>query len=130
MLKTCELFAEEHNLKFSTHANPIKCKTKCIAFLHRERDLGAVELCGVPLPWVSGGVHLGNHISNKYDGMRQDIKVKRANFINKNIELNQEFNFCHPSTKVKMNHIYNFHFTGSSLWDLFSREAIMLENTY
>ena len=80
--------------------------------------------------WVSGGVHLGNHVSNSYDGMRHDIKVKRANFINKNIELNQEFSFCHPSTKVKMNHIYNFHFTGSSLWDLFSREAIMLENSW
>ena len=48
----------------------------------------------------------------------------------KNIELNQEFHFCHPSTKVKMNSIYNFYFTGSSFWDLFSREAIMLENSW
>ena len=62
--------------------------------------------------------------------MRQDICVKRANFINKNIELNQEFQFSHPSTKVKLKGIYNFHFTGSAIWDLFSREAIMLENTW
>ena len=62
--------------------------------------------------------------------MRQDVKVKRANFINKNIELNQEFSFSHPLTKVKMNLIFNFHFTGSPLWDLFSREAIMLENSW
>ena len=61
--------------------------------------------------------------------MRQDVKVKRTNFINKNIELNQEFSFSHPLTKVKMNLIFNFHFTGSPLWDLFSREAIMLENS-
>ena len=29
-----------------------------------------------------------------------------------------------------MNLIYNFHFTGSPLWDLFSREATMLENSW
>ena len=89
-----------------------------------------VELCGDPLPWVDGGVHLGNHIKNSCDGMRQDIKVKRANFIGKNIDLNQEFFLSHPLTKIKMNLIYNFHFTGSSLWNLFSREAIMLENSW
>ena len=26
--------------------------------------------------------------------------------------------------------IFNFHFTGSPLWDLFSREAVMLENSW
>ena len=62
--------------------------------------------------------------------MAQDIKVKRARFISKNNELNQEFWFSHPSTKLKVNLIYNFHFTGSVLWDLFSKEAIMLENSW
>ena len=33
MLDICESFAKEHNLKSSTDANPIKCKTKCISFL-------------------------------------------------------------------------------------------------
>ena len=87
-------------------------------------------LCGDPLPWVGGGVHLGNHLSNKTEGMRHDIKVKRANYISKNIDLNQEFSFSHPLTKVKMNLIFNFHFTGSPLWDLFSRKAVMLENSW
>ena len=62
--------------------------------------------------------------------MTQDIKVKRANFIDKNITLNQEFHFSHPSTKVKINQIYNLHFTGSVMWDLFSKEAVMLENSW
>jgi hypothetical protein len=84
----------------------------------------------VPLPWVKAGKHLGNNITNSCDGMKQDIKIKRAAFIDKNNELNQEFAFAHPLTKVKMNNIFNFHFTGSPLWDLFSREAIMLENTW
>ena len=96
----------------------------------KPRDPGVIELCGDPLPWVPGGIHLGNNISTKMEGMRQDIKIKRAAFIQKNIDLNQEFQVCHPSTKVKMNRIYNFHFTGSPLWDLFSREAIMLENSW
>ena len=130
MVKVCEEYASEHNLKFSIDANPVKCKTKCIAFLNKEKNHGAVELGGVPLPWVDGGLHLGNHLSNKVNGMVQDLKVKRANFISKNIDLNQEFSFCHPATKVKLNQIYNFHFTGSPLWDLFSKEAKMLENSW
>ena len=107
----------------------MKCKTKCIAFLRKKKDIGDVELGGVHLPWVDGGLHLGNTLSNCSNGMRRDIKVKRAKFINKNIDLNQEFNFCHPSTKVKMNLIYNFDFTGSPVWDLFSSDTIMLENS-
>ena len=30
MVKVCEEYASEHNLKFSIDANPVKCKTKCI----------------------------------------------------------------------------------------------------
>jgi hypothetical protein len=54
-----------------------------------------IELCGDPLPWVPGGIHLGNNISTKMEGMRQDIKIKRAAFIQKNIDLNQEFQVSH-----------------------------------
>ena len=92
-----------------------------------KRELEPVVLGGVPLPWVDGGLHLGNHIQNSCHGMSQDPKIKRAAFINKNIVLNQEFNFCHPSAKVRMKEIYNLHFTGRVIWDLFSKEALMLE---
>ena len=130
MILTCEQYASEHNLKFSTNPIPSKCKTKCMAFQNKEKEHGDVKLGGVPLPWVEGGLHLGNHIKNSCKGMTQDIKVKRANFIDKNITLNQEFHFSHPSTKVKINQIYNLHFTGSVMWDLFSKEAVMLENSW
>ena len=89
MIQVCENYASEHNLKFSIDPNPVKCKKKCIAFLRKERDLEPVVLGGVPLPWVDGGLHLGNNISNKVIGMTQDIKVKRASFIAKNIDLNK-----------------------------------------
>ena len=87
MLETCEQYAAEHNLKFSTNENPSKCKTKCIAFQNHDEPLHG----GVPLPWVDGGLHIGNNLHNKARGMEKDIKIKHAKFINKNIELNQEF---------------------------------------
>ena len=130
MLTICEEYAEIHNLKFSTDANPLKCKTKCIAFLGRDRPLKQVVLCGNHLPWVNNGKHLGNTIENNINGMKMDIKQKRAKFIAKNNELNQEFHFAHPKTKIELNRIYNGHFTGSPLWDLFSRETEMLCNSW
>ena len=62
--------------------------------------------------------------------MAKDIKVKRANYIQKNNDIMQEFYFAHPSTKFHLNMVYNSHFSGSSLWDLFGREVEMLENTW
>ena len=80
--------------------------------------------------WVTSAKHLGITIENKIDGMKKDILVKRAAFIHKNNEINQEFHFSHPNTKIKINSIYNSHFTGSNLWNLFSREAVMVENSW
>ena len=46
MLKVCEKYAEDHNLKFSIDGNPNKSKTKCMAYLHKERELRNLTLCG------------------------------------------------------------------------------------
>ena len=64
--------------------------------------------------------------SRKYDydastGMQEDVFEKRAAYISKNNELLQKFHFAHPSTFVNVNNIYNTHFYGSTLWNLFSR---------
>ena len=82
------------------------------------------------LPWVTSFTHLGCKIENKLDGMKKDIKEKRARFIQKNNEICQEFNFAHPNTKANLNWIYNSHFTGSPTWDLFCKEAEMLYSTW
>ena len=47
--------------------------------------------------------------------MQQDMKQKRAQFITKNNDLLQEFSFAHPDSILKMNQIYNTHFTGKHL---------------
>ena len=58
------------------------------------------------------------------------MKEKRARYISRNIEINQEFHFAHPKTKFKVNMIWNSHFSGHVLWDLFCREAEMVENPW
>ena len=130
MLNTCAEYAESHNLQFSTDPNPSKCKTKLMAFLKKPRELPQLLLCGNPLPWVSQLKHLGNTISNSMDGNQLDIKIKSARYVDKNISLNQEFYFAHPETKVKVNNIYNNHFTGSQLWKLGSKELGKFESIY
>ena len=52
--------------------------------------------------------------------MKKNIQIKRARYIQKNIGINQEFKFAHPNTRFHLNTIYNSHFSGSSLWDVFS----------
>ena len=68
--------------------------------------------------------------TNKIDGLKHEVMVKRAMFIGRNNEIRQEYCFAHPITKFKINAIYNSHFTGSPVWDLFSHEAEILENTW
>ena len=53
------------------------------------------------------------------DGCEEDAKVKNAMYVEKNIDLNQEFYFAHSDAKLAINKIYNSHFSGSPLWDLF-----------
>ena len=36
MLSTCEEYAQEYNLQFSTYINPSKSKTKCMAFVKQK----------------------------------------------------------------------------------------------
>ena len=87
-------------------------------------------LCGNPLPWVSSLKHLGTKVSNTIDGCQQDLKQKNAIYIDKNCTLDQEFYFAHPTVKLKLNTIYNCHFSGSQVWNLFSQGALSLEGTY
>ena len=94
MLKICEEYAALHDLKFSTEANPRKCKTKCITFLNRRRELPDLKLSGNSLPWVASGKHLGVTLDEKNDGLKYDMMRKRAQYISKNNEILQEFRFC------------------------------------
>ena len=130
MMKTISEYAIEHNLRFSTDPDPRKCKTKVMAFLKKPRVLPQVFLGQVALPWVSQCKHLGNTVQNVSDGFQEDMKVKRARYISKNVEINQEFHFAAASTRVQVNKIWNTHFYGSPLWNLFSPGAERMIGSY
>ena len=131
MLDVCERYAKQHNLKFSTDQNPQKSKTKCLAFLQRGRQLRNLKLCDNILPWVETCKHLGTRIYNTPGSiLNRDIREKRAQYIQRNNELMQEFHFAHCTMKAKINSIFNSHFYGSVLWDLFGKEAEMTFNTW
>ena len=130
MIDTCVEYASKHNLVFSTNDDPKKSKTKCMSFLQKKRPLKDMTLYGKKLPWVDYFRHLGNTIVNNIDGMSQDILEKRAQYIAKNNELVQEFSFAYPSTKCLINNIFNTHFTGSSIWNLFNSASQKLEKSW
>ena len=99
-------------------------------FLLRKRELRNLNLCGNELPWVSTGKHLGMRLENDGDIFQQDIREKRARYIRGNNQLMQEFAFADCPTKIFINNVYNSHHYGSVLWDLYSREAEMVYNTW
>ena len=129
MIDTCSDYAKTHNLSFSTHEDPKRSKTKCIAFRRRKEELGSLELNGKSLPWVNSVKHLGTTITDD-NTMSQDILEKRAIYISKNNELLQELHFGHPKTKIWVNQVYNTSFYGAPLWDASSKEYEKLEKTW
>ena len=62
--------------------------------------------------------------------MNHDIMEKRAQFIAKNNELNQEFYYAHPDTKIWINKIYNSSFYGAPLWDMSCKNLVKLEKSW
>ena len=132
MLKIAEDYANEHKIAFSTDTNPDKSKTKGILFCKDPpaRLPAPVLLNGNPLPWVSSGKYLGNRLTGNQNGYQKDVTEKRAQFIRKNAELNQEFYFAHPAVKSQINHIYNSSFTGSVLWDLQGEKTKQIVNSW
>ena len=130
MIDTSSNFMKSHNLSFSTNPDPRKCKTKCMAFLKKDRDITPLQMNGDDLPWVTSAKHLGTKVENKIDGMAKDLMEKRAQFINRNNELTQEFRFAHPHTIIKTNNIFNTSLYGCVLWDLFATDAKRLEKTW
>ena len=99
MLKTCEEFAAESNIKFSTNSDPKLSKSKVIYMTGTKTT--AVEkpatqfLCGRPLPWVSRGDHLGIAL-HESGQLNQDCREKRAHYINKSAKIREMFKFAHP----------------------------------
>ena len=88
-----------------------------------------MKLNGKALPWVSSLSHLGSTITDDCR-MHQDTLEKRAIYISRNNELNQEFYFSHLKTKVWANDRFNTCFYGSPLWEMVSRNYEKIEKSW
>ena len=130
MISNCGHHAKELNISFSTNENPKKCKTKCMSILRNDREIKNITLGGKQLPWVTSAKHLGSKLTSTAGALTNDLMEKRAVFINKVNELNQEFFFAHSMTRVRINNIFNSYFYGSPLWNLFGKEATRLEKSW
>ena len=129
MVDLCQQHAAENNLVFSTDVDPRKSKTMCIAFNCSNREqLAPVQLNGDDLPWVSKAKHIGNWLNE--DGSTDlDLRVKGI-FIQTAMELNQEFSSLPASIRMRLNMLYNSHFSGSNIWKLESEAASKLYSSW
>ena len=54
------------------------------------------------------------------DGLARDAREKRAIYIERNVEIMQEFSVAHPDVKCRINRIFNSSFPDSVLYNLSS----------
>ena len=130
MIKTCEVYAKENGLTFSTDVIPSKSKTKCLKFEINPRKVADIKLEGNILPWVRNGNHLGTHINSQIDGLSHDILRKGASYTQRNNEIIQETPKTHPKLRCQINYLFNTNFCGAQIWDLFSKSRESLYNTW
>ena len=124
MLKVCELYADQHNLKFSTDPVPSKSKTKCLfmcGYMDPEYPL-PLQLCGQNLPWVQHATHLGHEL-HQMCNMDMDANIKRAEFIEESVQIRETFNFARPEEILRSVQTYAGHWYGSMLWDLYGEKV-------
>ena len=131
MLNVCFEYAAEFNLKFSTDPNPNLSKTKCLYMCgHMGQDYPlALNLGDHELPWVEHASHLGHEL-HQMCNMDFDATVKRAQFIEQSVQIQECFGFAHPNDIMRAVHIYAGHGYGAMLWDLFGDKAKQVYNSW
>ena len=95
-----------------------------------QQPLPKMRLGAHLLPWVDKISHLGNTLTNQVNLTESDMNVKKARYVSKNIELNQEFFFAAKETRININSIYNSSWYGSVLWDIFSPASTKIASAY
>ena len=119
-------------MKFETHSDSARSKTKCIVFNKKSRDyfnLAPIILNGQELPWVKKVTHLGN-VLEADNSMKADIAIKRGKFIGKVNSLLQEFHYVSSQLLIKLVNVYASSFYGSCLWDLLSKDVERIYTTW
>ena len=129
MLKTCEQFAADHNISFSTNQDPVKSKSMAIHVTGpragRLQKPALLKLCGRDLPWVARAEHLGHTLSEE-GTMKQDAREKRARFIDSHVKVRETFSFAHPEEQLIAVEKYCTSLYGSNLYDFNNSEFDMI----
>ena len=128
MISCVEDFAARYNITFSTDPDPKKSKSKCIFVVGKRRGLSKpapLTLCGHQLPWVESAVHLGHEL-HESGLMEHDASVKRAQFIEKSVEVRNMFEWAAPTEVLHALKIYCSDLYGSMLWDLGGDKAAQI----
>ena len=132
MLQVCERFADWNNMKFSTHEDPVKSKSKAIFVTGLRKNVSLplpLVLYDKPLPWVKHCDHLGNLITST-GSMDQDCRRKRAHFIDGSVKVKESFSFAHPCEVVTAVQKYCTSYHGSSLWRFESDTVEMINSSW
>jgi hypothetical protein len=74
------------------------------------------------LPWVVHATHLGHEL-HQMCNMEYDAHVKRAQFIEASVQIQETFGFAKPGEILQAVQTYAGHWYGSMLWDLFGEKA-------
>ena len=132
MLQVCDDYAVKYNISFSTDPNPSKSKSKCIFMVGNKKNMlkpAPLLLAGRELPWVHTATHLGHEL-HESGNMEHDAKIKRAEFIDKSVEVRQTFKFASPAEILRALKIYCSSFYGAMLWDLTGEGASQVFNAW
>ena len=81
-----------------------------------------VQLCDRDLPWVEHATHLGHEL-HQLCNMEFDTNIKRAQFIETSVQLQETFGFAQPTQILQAVQKHAGHWYGSMLWDLFGEKA-------
>ena len=120
--RTCENYANEHNLQFSVDPNPNKSKSKAIYMCGRTNNVvypDRLQLYDQVLPWVKQADHLGHVLSQNCD-METNAKIMRAKYIEKTLEIRETFSFAKPEQILRALDIFTSDCYGLMLHDLSS----------
>ena len=83
MVRICEEFGVQNNLRFSTDSNPAKSKTKCLYMcgpkVNNPVYPAPLQLYVRDLPWVTHATHIMHELHQDCN-MNMDIRMKRAQF--------------------------------------------------
>ena len=131
MIRICVRYANEFNLQFSTDPNPALSKSKCIYMCGHMDPVYPLplKLGDHELPWVVHATHLGHEL-HQVCNMEYDISVKRAQFIESSVKIQETFSFARPDEVMEAVKTYAGHWYGSMLWDLFGIKAEQLYRSW